>query len=103
MEEVIDFIVNTIDNNITQYETFYVDKDDDEEILYDSMMDVRNWFKNNLNARLTNGEIKYVLYDDDMYLSNVVIVFIYNNKRCQINEKICRRDYWSVEISPLPP
>jgi hypothetical protein len=100
MEEVIGFIVNNIDCEMPEhYKYGYVYKEDGEDDHFHSILDINEWFKERLYDRFDKKEILFDCIDIYDIRTNLITVFTYKNRRCEISEKFGREDYWVVLIT----
>jgi hypothetical protein len=100
MEEVVDFIVRNIDSEMPEhYKYGYIYKEDDEDECFHSILQINEWFKEKLDERLDKKEILFNSVDVYDIRTNLVSVFIYKNKRCEISEKFGRENYWVIFIT----
>ena len=102
MEEVVEFIVQNIDCEMPEnYKYGYVYKEDDDDNNFRSILDINEWFKQKLYESFGEKEISFNSIDvnDDDTRTNIISVFTYKNKRCEISEKFGRENYWIVLIT----
>ena len=100
MEEVVDFIVQNINGDMPEhYKYGYVYKEDGEDDCFESLLSLNEWFKKELNERLDKNEISFNTIEVCDNRTNIITVFTYKNKRCEISEKFGRENYWVILIT----
>jgi hypothetical protein len=100
MEEVVEFIVQNINSEMPEHYIYgYVYKEAVEDDCFESLLSINEWFKQKLDEKLDKEEISYNSLEVCDNLTNVIMVFTYKNKRCEISEKFGREDYWVILIT----
>jgi len=100
MEEVVDFIARNIECEMPEhYKYGYIYKEDGEDDLFQSILEMNAWFKEKLNQRFGEKDISFNSNDVYDIRTNLVSVFTYKNKRCEISEKFGRENYWVILIT----